>query len=480
MTKYSINIIICTLAALVLASCYKDKGNYDYRQINEVILKTDRETINVILPDSLKVNLTIEQTQPNPAGFSFEWVLYLSGGTPLQRRVLDTTQNLKARITELPGTYYLMVYARDRNTGVEFQKRLNVSVLTPYSEGWMVVEENNGACDISMISPVDTIFRNIYSTTNSGEKLPAGTFRIPEIKTYNGDQKIYIISPADMIQVTYADFRKLSTFNEFFWEPPVPKPQEYFVNSFDDMMLNDGKIHSRSLNAPAGLNKLNLPPSGNHYIAPYELYTSSTGYVVFDTVSQSFLKLNTSSSSLTPFPTPAGTRLFYLNNIGKKLLYAELNANPKCYAYFKNNNDDSLFAYGFNPSVTNPDLDKTEILNSPGLLSAKLFVGSRFLPHLYYVNGHQIYKLDIPAKTAAPIYTFAAGTEIRAMKMYRNLKTTTDPNNNKLIAVATHENGEGKVYYFPISATGNFTNNTYSKVFTGFNKINEITFKSLR
>ncbi|WP_207512629.1 PKD-like family lipoprotein [Longitalea luteola] len=480
MTKRYINIYIFCLAALVLAACYKDKGNYDYQAINEVTLKTDREAISLILPDSLKVNVTIEQTIPDPAGFSFEWVLYLAGGTPLERRVLDTTQNLKARITELPGSYYLMLYAKDRKTGVEYQKRLVVSVLTAYSEGWMVVEENNGACDISMISPVDTIFRNIYSTTNNGQKLPAGTFRIPEIKTHNGDQKIYIISPADMIQVTYSDFKKLSTFNEFFWEPPVPKPQEYFVNGTEDMMLNNGKIHSRSLNAPSGANKLNLPPSGNHFIAPYELYSVASGYVVFDTVSQSFLKLNASSSSLTPFPTPSGTRLFYLNNIGKKLLYAELNASPKCYAYFKNNDNDSLFAYGFNPAVTNPDLDKTEILSAPGLIDARLFVGSRTLPHLYYVSGHQIYKLDVPAKTAAPVYSFPAGTEIRAMKMYRNLKLSTDSYNNKLIAVATHENGEGKVYYFPISPTGSFVNNTYSKVFTGFNKINEITFKSLK
>lgn len=479
MTKQHINIFIFILTVLVLAGCYKDKGNYDYQDINEVILKTNVDTVNLILPDSLKINLTIEQTIPDEAGFSFEWVLYPTGNAPVERRILDTTKDLNARITELPGSYYVMAYAKDRKTGVEYQKRVFVSVLTPYSEGWMIVEENNGACDIAMISPVGKVFKNIYSATNNGDKLPAGTFRIPEIRTNSGDQKIYIISPADMIQVTYSDFKKLSAFNEFFWEPPVPKPQEYFVNSTDDLMLNNGKIYSRSLNGPPGaVVKLNLPPLVDHYIAPYELY--GVGYIVFDTVTQSFYNLNTYTSSLTPFGTPSGTPLFYMNNIGKKLLYAEANAGAKFYAYFKNNNDDSLFAYGFNPSAANPALDKTEILNAPALINARLFVGSRSLPHLYYVNSNQIYKLDVPAKTAAPIYTFPAGTEIRAMKMYRNLKSSTDPNNNKLIAVATHENGEGKVYYFPISATGNFTNNTYSKVFTGFNKINEITFKSLK
>ncbi|HUP13044.1 MAG TPA: hypothetical protein VM187_12545 [Niastella sp.] len=66
------------------------------------------------------------------------------------------------------------------------------------------------------------------------------------------------------------------------------------------------------------------------------------------------------------------------------------------------------------------------------------------------------------------------------MKMYRNWKNSADVNNNNLIAVATYENGGGRVYYFPLAGTGNFVNNTYSKLFTGFNRINELTFKSLK
>jgi hypothetical protein len=483
MTKKYIYGLLFFATAIVLGSCYKDKGNYDYTDINNVVLKTARDTFNVLLPDSLKVNLSIEQSMADAADLSFEWVLYPTG-TPLTRRTLDTTQNLKAKITELPGTYYLVVYAKDRKTGVEYQKQQYVSVLSAYSQGWLVVEENNGACDISMISPVDTVFRNIYSGANKGAKLPAGTSRIPEIRIYSTDQRVFILSPSDMIQVNYSDFVKLKDFTEFFWEAPaVVKPQEYFANSYDEMMLNNGKIYSRSLNAPSSSAiKLNLPPEGNYYMAPYEIYASgSSGYIVYDTIGQKFQLLNTASGNLTSFGAQSGSLAFNMNNIGKKLLYTELNTTSLCNAFFKNNNNDSLFVFVYNPA-TPGSLAQTRYdgLNAPGLIDARLFVSSRLLTHLYYVYGNSIYKLDIPARTAAPIYTFPAGTEIRAMKMYRNLKTSTDPNNNRLIAVATHENGQGKVYYFPIAATGNFTNNTYSKVFTGFNKINEITFKSLK
>jgi hypothetical protein len=478
MTRLYIFGLLFITTAILTVSCYKDKGNYSYRDINQVVLKTDRDVVNVLLPDSLKVTLTLEQTIPDPAGFSFEWVLYTASGVAQNRRTLDTTQNLNARIVEMPGSYYLMLYAKDRKTGVEFQKRLLVNVLTAYSEGWMVVEENNGACDLSMITPIDTIFRNIYSASNNGDKLPSGTNRIPDIKTFNNDQKVFIISPADMIQVNYSDFRKIVTFKEFFWKAPDPKPQEYFANSFDEMMLNNGKIHCRSLNAPAGPNYLSLPAEGDHYFAPYEIY-STGGYVVYDTISQQFFKLNTSTAVLTPFNNPPGSADFYMNKIGKKLIYTEVNTG-NFNAFFKNNNDDSLFAFEYDPMKTNPAIRRFNGLMAPHMTDARFFVSSRRFMHLYYAYDNMIYKLDITAQTAVPVYTFPAGAEIRAMKMYRNLKNSNHPDHNNLIAVATHENGEGKVYYFPIAATGNFVNNTYRKVFTGFNRINEITFKSLK
>jgi hypothetical protein len=482
MTKYTTYffILYVFVTVVLLAGCYKDKGNYDYQKINEVVLKTDTDTVTVILPAALKVNLSLQQTMPGNEGFTFEWVLYPAGGTPTTRRTLGTTQNLEATITELPGTYYLMIYARDRRTGVEYQKRLYVSVLTAYSEGWLVVEESNGQCDLSMITPADTIFRNIYSQANKGEKLPAGTRRIPEIKTNRGEQKIFILSPADMIQANYSDLVKISDFNDFFWQAPTtPKPQEYFVNGDDEVMLNNGRPYGRTL-INTGVIKLNLPPEGKYYMAPFETYSSTIGYLLYDTISQSFFKLDLNSMNLVPFTMPTTPQSFYLNSIGKKLMYAGINTNTQYNAIFKNNNNDSLFAYVFNPTQASPVVNRYDGLDAPGLLHAQLFVGSRKLPHLYYVYNNLIYMLDIPAKTATVIYSFPAGTEITAMKMYRNMKSSTDFNNNNLIAVATYKNGGGRVYYFPLAGTGNFVNNTYSKLFTGFNRINELTFKSLK
>ncbi|HEX6179722.1 MAG TPA: PKD-like family lipoprotein [Chitinophagaceae bacterium] len=483
MKKLTTYVLISIFSLVALQSCYKDKGNYSYNDINEITISSAASSYNVMVPDSLKIDITLHQTQPHPDGLTFQWVLYPSTAAPLTRRTIGTTQNLRAAITEDPGPYVLDFFVKDKKTGVEFQKKFAVNVLTALSEGWIVVEEKNNACDLHLISPTDAIFKDVYSLGNGGQKLPAGTFRIPDIKTNRNIQSIYILSPSDMVYVNFANFLKVSSFNDFFFEaPPLRKPQEYFLNGDQEAMLNNGKPYGRNLNGPGSI-KLNLPPVGNYYMAPFEIYSIPTNYIWYDTIGQRFYRQDAGNFNLLTFPSDPSDP-FDMNNIGKRLLYVEVNtvgATFQYFAFFKNNNDDSLFAYNFKNTAPRPPVAVYSGLNAPGMQTAKYFVMSRSLPYLYYASGNNIYKLDILAKTAAPIYTFPAGTEIRAMKMYRNMKTSADPNNNKRIAVATLEGGtQGKVYYFQISATGAFENNTYSKLFDGFGKINEITYKSLK
>ena len=475
--SYLLIVLFATL--FVAGGCYKDKGNYDYIKINKVTINTVKDTFNVLVPEQLKIDLNIVETKPSKAGLSYKWVLYPNTAAPLTRRTIGTTQNLDAVITEDPGPYLLDVFVKDEETGVTFQKKLVINVLTKFSEGWVVVEEKGAGCDLAMITPTDVVFRNVYSEANKGQLLPAGTARIPEIKTNRNIQSVYIISPNDAVFVNFANFIKVSGFADFFFQAPtVVKPQEYFMNGDDERMLVDGKPYGRSL-INAGNNKLSLPPVGNYYMAPYELYSFIHNYIWYDTVAQRFHRQDVNNFNFLDFNADAADP-FNMNNIGKRLLYAEANTSNTYYAIFKNNNDDSLFAYNFSALTPRPPVAAYKGLTAPGLATAKKFVMSRTLPYLYYANDNQVFKLDILAKAATPIYTFPAGTTISAMKMYRNLKVSSDPNNNRLIAIATQEGSEGKVYYFPIATTGNFTGDTYSKVFTGFGKINEITYKSLK
>lgn len=476
-----IKLLCCISLGIAMAGCYKDKGNYDYIDINEVSITSDSSAIVVLQQDTLRINVQLKQSMPDAAGLTYEWVFYAANGTPLERRQLGTGKNLTAMISEKPGNYNLDYFVTDKKTGVSFQKRFSISVESAFGEGWMVLEENGGTTDIGLVTRGKKIFKNIYSTSNKGQKLPAGARDISIIQ-YRG-QEIYILSPADMVQVDYVDFTKIKRFDQFFYDAPAPKPEgNYLLGGSDKVMYNNGLVYTASTVLPPPYT-FGLPligaGEGPYYMEPYPIYSVSEGKFFYDRISQRFFRAGPYDIELSPCPQfdPAADA-YNMNNIGKKLLYAEHNVTDMHNLLFKNNNNDSLFIYVLDAGIPNPAVAKYDVTGLPGLLGADHYRMSKTLTYLYYSNGNKVYKLDILAQTSTLLYTFPAGTQVADMKMYFNWKDFDDADNDRLIGIATNEAGHGKLYYFPLAVTGNFEGNTYRTVFDGFGKINGIAYKS--
>jgi hypothetical protein len=467
------------LAAVVLTGCYKDKGNYKYADINKLTIEADvTGAVSVLLQDTLTINTAITETSPSAAGYEYEWVLYQNISAPLTRWTLATTRNLEVRITQTPGAYRLDYFVKDKATGVSFLKTFIVNIIGKFNEGWLVLDEESNACDLSLIAPNDAVFRNIYSAANRGALLPGRSHRVTVVRDRLGVQKVYVLSPNELTQPYFVDFLKVASFSDQFWAAPsVRKPQEYFIEgSSNEVMLNNGYPFGMTTMVPAPY-KLGLQAPGTWDLEPYSIYTTTSGFVFYDKLSQRFYKYNL--TDLVPFAAAPSTAVFNVNNVGKKMLFTGAGTGSTYNCLFKNNNDDSVFAFILNPALANPAVDTAFIpaANAPGLVTATKFVSSKLLPHVYYVSGNLLYLLDIPARTARVVYTFPAGTEVASMKLHFNLKTSSDVYQSKQIAVAANEGSAGKVYLFTIEATGDFTGNTYRKLYTGFGKVNDIALK---
>ncbi len=467
------------LFTAVVTGCYKDKGNYDYTAVNKVdITASTTDIISILQQDTLRINISFAESIPSTSGYDYDWTLYQNIQAPLTRWTLGTGKNLAAQITQPPGQYVLDYFAKDKATGISYRKKFTINIVSKLNEGWLVLEEKDGGCDLNMITPIDSIFKNIYSASNAGAKFPVGSHRIKVLQDRTNVQKIYVLSPSAVTQMYFADFLKLASFNDLFWGAPTTvKPQEYFINSSDEVLVNNNLPHGMSTIVPAPY-KMGLQPIQNVSVEPFEMYTVSSGYVFFDKNSQSFMKYNL--TDMVPYAAQSGTAAFNVNNVGKKLIFSGINTGGNVFScLFKNNTNDSMFVYQMNPALATPALNAYYMppTTAPGLLTATKFETSRLLPHMYYVNGNKVYLLDLPAQTSRVVYTFPAGTEVTAMRMYYNSKVTTDVDNNKLLAIATMEGTAGKVYTFPIAATGDFTGATYRKMYTGFGKITDIAFK---
>lgn len=459
--------ILLTVCWGMLTGCYKDKGNYQYHDLNKISTNLSDTTVIVFQLDTLRIHPEIKESIPDKEGLTYEWVLYPNTIAPLTRRTLGNSRRLDAMITEGPGAYVLTLYITDKSTGVTTAVVQNIKVVSALNEGWLILEDGIPQADISIITPEDTVFHQIYSKINPMLPLPAGSHHLYVFERRNS-QNIYILSPAGGTQVDYSTFMTIGSFRDWFYIAPVAKPQIYMPFDGGEVMLNDGRPYGMSLYVPPPF-KLSLAPAGNYYMAPFDLQ-SMYGPVLYDTISQRFVAQDAFTFDLINFSNGETTDAFNMNNIGKHLQYAGNGPGlDQSYAFFKNNHNDSMFVYVFSNSgpYSTPET-AAPIGIAPGLKDATVLRMSKRLPHLYYAGSNKIYLYDVPAATAREIYTFPSGTNIRSIKI---------SDDDASMMIATYEKGEGKVYSFTIAATGDFEENTYRKVFGGFGIINDLAYK---
>jgi len=167
-----ISIIILTAFISFLGACFKDKGNYDYKNINTIKINGLATNYPVVLgvgPLHIEPVIQMSETDADPARFNYYWVLY-QGNV-----VIDTVGReavLNAKINVNPDTYDLFLRIVDNATGVAWKAGTKVTVGTRYSTGIMLMGTgDNGNAEVDMISMVNDTLAIHGILGNSG--LPA-------------------------------------------------------------------------------------------------------------------------------------------------------------------------------------------------------------------------------------------------------------------------------------------------------------------
>ncbi|MGN6416489.1 MAG: PKD-like family lipoprotein [Pseudobacter sp.] len=473
-------LIICLITAVV-AGCYKDKGNYDLSPINQLTLSGSQpDTIRIFQLDTLVIAGKVEQTIPvAESKLTYRWHLFLwpNGGDVFE---LGNNRDLKAAIKSNPGNYMLLFTVTDTETGVSAFKEFIVQVNSILSEGWLVLEDRpSGRPDVAVIATAGGIYHDLYTGAN-GEALPADAYSIRVLNTYKNTQNVFILAEHGGVEVDYAGFKKFGEASSWFLAPPaVIRPEAYFYTKLGvaAFLVNDGYTHIYSF-ANDGTARLGAPQKGNWRISKYGMpLLSSDDAYLYDDLNQRFLVHKT--GVINSFSNPAGSA-WDMNNVGKQLVYAGPSTGNYYNCLMRNNDEDRFFVYRVNGGAAVPAAEALEVLNAPGIATGRFFQSSGLYNHIYYVAGSNVYLLDVPARTARLVYAFPSGTDITTMKLKQaqNNLLIIYPDDNKTLAVATYEGGEGKIYTFPISNTGDFVSNTYNNVYTGFGRIRNLEFKN--
>jgi hypothetical protein len=308
-----------------------------------------------------------------------------------------------------------------------------------------------------------------------------------------------------------------------------------------EYMMNNGQIFFQQVNTvtlKAPPIRFSVPFLGSWSdLNPNVILGNSDGvFTIFDKTNHSFLSIWNNGGTPTLIPTSladvpnahykpysgAGgatnfgptAKGFDMNSIKYDLMYAEnatqmRSGNTIYYdCIFRTTAGDSTFLFQFPGSATGASGGYTNNFTTgrfllredkvPGINTASIFAMPTFLPVsattygvFYYVHGtnkNSIYVCNpsytgtMPATTTSTLgYNFPNGTIIKSMKILKSGYTTTTSlaTEGKMLVVATDETANGKgnnVYFFNLAADGSIVN-TPARVYTGFDKIVDITFK---
>lgn len=152
-------IYLCLTACLLLfASCYGDKGNYDYTEVNKVMISGIPDTINrIAFVDGLEIRPQIKSTLYDDKldNYKYRWTFIPSGADKIYDGEVDYTVSeekdlILPVVTMGAGKYNCFYTVRDTVNGIEWRHKFNVQIQIFTSEGWLVLcdDEGRGRLDI--------------------------------------------------------------------------------------------------------------------------------------------------------------------------------------------------------------------------------------------------------------------------------------------------------------------------------------------
>ena len=166
---------MAVLGSGILAGCYDDKGNYDYRDINEMtvtVLAKNQDGREMLIgedgycrykqpssTDTLWVTYTpeVKQSERNDeSNLEYSWRI---GYTKDNKYVVDTVSTKELTLTFPPQrtTAYSVVFSvTDLSTNLSFYQSLQITTVKPYINSWLVLNGAKGDRRISAVEEPDS------------------------------------------------------------------------------------------------------------------------------------------------------------------------------------------------------------------------------------------------------------------------------------------------------------------------------------
>ena len=478
-----INPIILFLFVFSFCSCFDDKGNYTYQEVNTLdvslnkvySVRLDKDTTVTIIPQ------LSQSLQENEDNLEYTWLHSTTNHNFYGHGKFDTVgleQNLNFHIDpeakNLAYAHYFRLNVYDRITDIEYPVNTTIELIKPYVGSWMILHRKNGQTELGSVEYIggDIVVQEDAYYEETGKRF---TGKPQALMSYTTSCKYYgtgsgwnmftVITDDPVESGVYCQWKHFEK-KDSLTRMVAPLAQNSF--DFQHITLADGDGTASALLLSGGMlyqspragkiyepaadlegevnitlaskisNNALLYDEAGHRFAFY--YNTSDGLGVKKYDPLYFIESEENTNLIKAIPTrdgnvsavnpnklPEDQKVLYL---GTGYQYAS--AWTSVYAYALAKNDTRCFVYEFNPRgfnySDNASFNGYYTINIPqGLDESAVFASTPpYSGLLFYASGNTVYRLDFKQAggKATAIYTHAGGKAVKMKFAKRYLSSS--------------------------------------------------------
>lgn len=420
----------------VLSSCYKDKGNYDYREIGTILIEQDYEipessaTQMITQDDTLKIVPLITLNGVDESDLEYLWDYAVQNTRNPQFTELSRERNLNVVCDMQAEKYDLRFRVTDKNTGVSTYAYYNLIVNSLTTRCILLLCKVGGneydiyTCpiDASRGSIVYQIGEKMYSTRN-GRTLQ-NAVKLVYWNNIGSESLLWALQTDGGETLSGFDLTRHGNATEWFFETPdVIRPTNIYgdINGKEYYLLSDGGVYFINNEwAPPFKATIRAKVSdGSSYYTTQAAWLSTNKarcYAFWDEENGRFLQWDKSAGSLKPFDAvdlTANPKSFDPNRMQGLTpvcfgCYDAGRSKKSCSYNFFRGSDGQIHLFTFKGEATIITPDEHRIIDaSVGLGDADCMTVFAYYDMIYYAKDNVVYVYDpnSPVHAHHAIYT---------------------------------------------------------------------------
>lgn len=518
--------IYLLFTVLLLAGCFKDKGNYKYSELDAVEISLPFSSYEVGAGMQLVIDPVVKTEIP-AEDFEWQWDIEYQSPTDYKRfdkfaegKKLDHVFALSPLIPST-GTYSIRAHARQKSTDREFYSPITMLRITSQYTGLMVLHGDDTESDVGLLQAAEfrvtegtmetAVIPDLYSSANNDQMIPGkGGTVVQTVTAYMYDingARVVALTDGGSAWINYADFSNVGDWNSMFM-PGVNKGQPEFISAQGQAIyaVDGGQLFGR-VNSMYEVFPTPLPAAKEYNLASpfYEVGSSARvqgfcfekdtrGFVECTNISNFYYYSDKVMSGVSQIAT---SKYFNLAAMNADLVHVDRGGREGHYmAVMKQDNGNKYLAEIDWTASTDADIPyaRYDMQVLPEINAAKFHAfGDNQVAMCYYATGSKVHRYTASngeslAGKSNELRLQNGGTimfdgEITMMKILKPNKNTDGPlavdyhNYNKIMLVGVYKNNQGTLYSLKLDEpTGDVIS---YKTYSGFNKIYDADIKGL-